>query len=114
MKNQKSESIQQVTPIIFLPRQNYILLSVIEEAEQSQGGIWIPDRARTPLSQGRVVALGPDVPPDATKIGETVIFPMHHEHRIQVDKHWYILILHTDIMCSDLGVLSLPEGGRQE
>ena len=108
---------------MFHPKGNNLLLEPVQEADQSKGGIWIPDRAKNVMNQGKVLELGPDVPEGVVKVGEMVVFTMHVEYRIQIDNKWFIVVNVNDVLCGDncesipkddpnQGTLSLPMEDR--
>lgn len=86
----------------FKPKQNYIMLEEMEESETSHGGIYIPEKARLPISQGKILAFGPQADQSHLSLGEVVVYPMHTEHRLQIDRKWFILIQDTDVICGTI------------
>ena len=62
------------------PLSDRILVKLIEEKE-AKGGLWVPDKAKSTLAYGKVLAVGPGrIKPDETrtpmvlKKGDTVAF----------------------------------------
>jgi co-chaperonin GroES (HSP10) len=116
MKNQTNK------PLPFIPTGNNILLEEIKDAEKI-GSIWLPDTVRKPVNQGWIVALGEDVEvrgslrtslstgeqsenPNGLKVGDIVVFPLHTEHRMEVDRRKFIIINQNDVLLTDRGHFS--------
>ena len=62
-------------------RKDRVLIKRVEQ--KSEGGILIPDSAKTPSNMGEVINIGTDV--TELEIGQTVIFGQSHGIQIEVD-----------------------------
>ena len=85
-----------------------IVIKVIEEAEQTQGGIFIPDSAKEKPQKGEVVAVGPGKTLDSgerepldAKVGEIVLYAKYAGNDIKIDNTEYKILSVRDV----LGVL---------
>jgi co-chaperonin GroES (HSP10) len=97
---------KEVITFPFEVTSDYIVLLPIEDAEKSEGGIFIPEQARRPLNYGTVVKIGEtlmDTPENELlqfcKIGTKVVFPLHVEHRIQHKRTTFYIIKADDVIC---------------
>ena len=100
---------QQNNQLPFIPLNSNILLEEIKDAEKI-GSIWLPDTVRKPVNQGWIVALGDAVTERSTatgfgglKVGDIVVFPLHTEHRMEVDRRKFIIINENDVLLTDRG-----------
>lgn len=91
MKEQKSK-------LSFKPMQDYLILEQVEEKERSEGGIWLPETARTPLNQGAILDQGPDTDRELYPVGAVVVFTMHTEYRVRFDRDTYIVVRAADVI----------------
>ena len=69
-----------------------IVIKVVEETEQTTGGIFIPDSAKEKPQKGEVVAVGEgktldggEKAPLSVKVGETVIYEKYAGRDVKVD-----------------------------
>ena len=90
------------------PLQDRLLVKRLEEKEQVQGGIIIPDTAKDKPQQAKVLAVGPGRVTDdgklqaiEVKVGDTVVFGKYAGTEVQVDGDDLLLIRDDDV----LGVL---------
>ena len=56
------------------PVGTYLLLTPIQEAEQTAGGLYIPDAVRQEPSKGKIVSVGEEVKDEKLTEGTVVIF----------------------------------------
>lgn len=101
----------------FHPTGTNLLLCAIPEAEQTEGGLLIPPQYRHTMNMGIVLELGPDTIGRSEKFesefenilrgfepGDTVVFAMHTEHRIQFNrKEIYYIIDQSNVVLNDFG-----------
>jgi len=80
----------------------------LEEKEQVQGGIIIPDTAKEKPQQAKVLAVGPGratddgkLQPIEVKVGDTVVFGKYSGTEVKVDGDDLLIIREDDV----LGVL---------
>lgn len=90
------------------PLQDRILVKRLEEKEQVQGGIIIPDTAKEKPQEAKVLAVGPGrvtddgkVQPIEIKVGDTVVFGKYAGTEVKIDGDDLLIIREDDV----LGVL---------
>jgi len=90
------------------PLQDRLLVKRLEEKEQVQGGIIIPDTAKEKPQQAKVLAVGPGrvtddrkSQPIEVKVGDTVIFGKYSGTEVKIDGDDLLIIREDDV----LGVL---------
>ena len=90
------------------PLQDRLLVKRLEEKEQVQGGIIIPDTAKEKPQQAKVLAVGPGratddgkLQPIEVKVGDTVVFGKYSGTEVKVDGDDLLIIREDDV----LGVL---------
>lgn len=77
------------------PAYDKIVLVPFEE-DDKVGGIIIPDSAKRVLNQGEILKAGKDC--KFAKIGMVVIFDLHTESRIQIDRTWFYILSEENII----------------
>ena len=90
------------------PLQDRLLEKRLEEKEQVQGGIIIPDTAKEKPQEAKVVAVGPGrvtedgkLQPIEVKVGDTVVFGKYSGTEVKIDGDDLLIIREDDV----LGVL---------
>ena len=90
------------------PLQDRLLVKRLEEKEQMQGGIIIPDTAKEKPQQAKVLAVGPGrvtedgkLQPVEVKAGDTVVFGKYAGTEVKIDGDDLLIIREDDV----LGVL---------
>ena len=90
------------------PLGDKIVIKVIEDTEQTTGGIFIPDSAKEKPQKGEVIAVGEgktldsgEKEPMAVKVGETVLYAKYAGTDIKVDNEMLKILSIKDV----LGVL---------
>jgi chaperonin GroES len=90
------------------PLQDRVLVKRLEEKEQVQGGIIIPDTAKEKPQQAKVLAVGPGrvtddgkLQPIEIKVGDTVVFGKYAGTEVKIDGDDLLIIREDDV----LGVL---------
>ena len=90
------------------PLQDRIVIKVIEDTEQTSGGIFIPDSAKEKPQKGEVIAVGPGKTLDNgekeamdVKVGEIVLYAKYAGTDIKLDDTMYKILSVRDV----LGVL---------
>ncbi|MGE3535888.1 MAG: co-chaperone GroES [Candidatus Tectimicrobiota bacterium] len=90
------------------PLHDRLLVQRLEEKEQVQGGIIIPDTAKEKPQQAKVLAVGPGkvtddgkLQPIDVKVGDTVVFGKYAGTEVKVDGDELLIIREDDV----LGVL---------
>jgi chaperonin GroES len=90
------------------PLHDRLLVKRLEDTEQVQGGIIIPDTAKEKPQQAKVLAVGPGkvtddgkLQPVDVKAGDTVVFGKYAGTEVKVDGEELLIIREDDV----LGVL---------
>lgn len=89
-----------------VPVSNNLLIKVREAADQTQGGLFIPDEAKEKLNEGLVVAAGPGkIHPEtgvkltmAAAVGDKVLYGKYDGVEMQYDSVTHQLIKDDDIL----------------
>jgi chaperonin GroES len=91
---------QKITPL-----GDRVLVEPIEEAEQSRGGIIIPDTAKEKPQQAKVVAIGTGrrdengkTQPFEVKVGDTVMISKYGGTEVKMNDNKYSLLREEDIL----------------
>ena len=100
--------MQRRSGIALRPLHDRLLVKRLEEKEQVQGGIIIPDTAKEKPQQSKVLAIGPGrvtddgkLQPIEVKVGDTVVFGKYSGTEVKVDGDDLLIIREDDV----LGVL---------
>ena len=87
------------------PLQDRLLVKRLEEKEQVQGGIIIPDTAKEKPQQAKVLAVGPGRVTDdgklqaiEVKVGDTVVFGKYAGTEVKVDGDDLWIIRDDDVL----------------
>lgn len=90
------------------PLGDKIVIKVIEDTEQTSGGIFIPDSAKEKSQKGEVLAVGEgktldsgEKEPVAIKVGEIVLYAKYQGTDIKIDNQMLKILSVKDV----LGVL---------
>ena len=78
------------------PLKDRVLVSYMAEAEQSAGGIYIPDAAKEKPQRGKVEAIGGEV--EEVKVGNEVMFGKYTGDKFEVDGQELLIIKEEDIL----------------
>ncbi|MBI5136301.1 MAG: co-chaperone GroES [Nitrospirae bacterium] len=78
------------------PLKDRVLISYVEEAEVSAGGIYIPDAAKEKPQRGRVEAVGGDVA--EVKVGDEILFGKYTGDKFKVNNRDMLVIKEEDIL----------------
>ena len=87
------------------PLGDRIVIKVVEETEQTSGGIFIPDSAKEKPQKGEVVAVGQgkmnekgEREPMDVKVGETVLYAKYAGTDIKMDGVEYKILSIKDVL----------------
>ena len=86
------------------PLDDRVILAVLEENEQSPGGIFIPEVAREKPQRGRVMKVGPGRWDDGKRLpmtvqeGQTVLFAKYGGTEIRIEGKDYKIVSEKDIL----------------
>jgi chaperonin GroES len=96
------------------PLYDRIVVKRIEEKEQMQGGIIIPDTAKEKPQEGEVAAVGQGKRLDSgkvvaldVKVGDRILFGKYSGNEIKIDGEEYVIMREDEV----LGIL---EGAKKE
>jgi len=87
------------------PLADRVVVQALAEAEQTRGGLYIPDTAKEKPQQGKIVAVGPGklseqgerLAPDV-KVGDTVLYGKYSGTEVTVDGEEYLILRESDIL----------------
>lgn len=87
------------------PLSDRVVVQALEEAQQTKGGLYIPDTAKEKPMQGEIVALGPGklsdegtrVKPDV-KVGDKVLYGKYSGTEVSVDGEDFLILRESDIL----------------
>ena len=87
------------------PLADRVVVQALDEAEQTRGGLYIPDTAKEKPQQGKVMAVGPGklseqgerLAPDV-KDGDTVLYGKYSGTEVTVDHEEYLILRESDIL----------------
>ncbi|MEX2528528.1 MAG: co-chaperone GroES [Gemmatimonadota bacterium] len=87
------------------PLADRVVVQALEDAQQTKGGLYIPDTAKEKPQQGKVIAVGPGklsdegarLAPDV-KEGDTVLYGKYSGTEVQVDGQEYLILRESDIL----------------
>ena len=87
------------------PLGDRIVIKVIEDTEQTSGGIFIPDSAKEKPQKGEVVAVGAgktldngEKEPMEVKVGDEVLYGKYAGTEVTVEDKKYLIVRQSDIM----------------
>ena len=87
------------------PLYDRIVVTRLEEKEQMQGGIIIPDTAKEKPQKGEIVAVGSGKITDdgkvqkmEVKVGDIVLFEKYSGSKINIDETEYLILREDDIL----------------
>ena len=87
------------------PLADRIVIKVIDDVQQTSGGIFIPDSAKEKPQKGEVVAVGPgktldsgEKEPMEVKVGDVVLFAKYSGTDVKVDDVEYKIISVKDAL----------------
>lgn len=87
------------------PLADKIVIKVIEDTEQTSGGIFIPDSAKEKSQKGEVIAIGQGKTLDSgerepmdVKVGETVLFAKYSGTDVKVGNETFKIISVKDVL----------------
>jgi len=87
------------------PLADRVVVQALEEAEQTRGGLYIPDTAKEKPQQGKVIEVGPGklseqgerLSPDVKK-GDTVLYGKYSGTEVTVEGEEYLILRESDIL----------------
>lgn len=89
----------------FKPLRDRVLVKYSEEAEKSEGGLYIPESAKEKPQKGEIMAIGPGKVTDDgklqkmdVKVGDVVLFEKYSGSKITMESVEYLIIKEDDIL----------------
>lgn len=86
------------------PLSDRIIVELLDEKE-AKGGLWVPDKAKSTVAYGKVLAVGPgrmnaggDITPMTLKKGDTVVFRPNANDFAIVDGNEVLTMYEGDIL----------------
>jgi chaperonin GroES len=87
------------------PLGDKIVIKIIEDNEQTSGGIFIPDNAKEKPQKGEVIAVGPGKTLDSgerepldVKVGEVVLYAKYAGTDVKIDGQLYKILSVKDAL----------------
>lgn len=80
----------------FKPLKDRVFVSYAEEAEKTQGGLYIPDAAKEKPQKGKVEEVGDDV--KSLKKGDSILFDKYSGSKISIEGTDYLILKEEDIL----------------
>lgn len=87
------------------PLSDRVVVRPLEDEEQMQGGLYIPDTAKEKPQQGEIAAVGPGkvsdqgerIAPDV-KAGDRVLYGKYSGTEVTVDGEAYLILRESDVL----------------
>jgi len=82
------------------PMGERILIRILEQADQTSSGIFLPETAKEKPQEGEVVALGPEVDEDEVPLrpGDIVMYPKYTGTEIKIDDKTHLIMDASDVL----------------
>jgi len=87
------------------PLGDRVVVEAVEQAQQSAGGVILPDTAKEKPQEGVVIAVGPgrrtdkgDVIPMDLKVDDRVIYSKYSGSEIKLDGKEYLIVSEKDVL----------------
>ena len=87
-----------------IPKQDRIVIQIDKVEDKSEGGIILPDSAKTRPYTANVVAVGPGIYqngaliPTNIRVGSKIMFSKYAGSKVTVDNEEYLIIREQDIV----------------
>jgi len=95
---------RNAAPVTITPLADRVVARSLEEAEQTRGGLFIPDTAKEKPQQGEIVAVGPGrfdegkrVPMDV-KVGDKVLYGKYSGTEVTIDGEQLLILRESDVL----------------
>ena len=86
------------------PLADRVVVRSLEEAEQTRGGLFIPDSAKEKPQQGEIVAVGPGRTEDGNrvamevKVGDKVLYGKYSGTEVTIENEQYLILRESDVL----------------
>jgi chaperonin GroES len=89
----------------FRPLKDNVVVQVLEAAEKTKGGLFLPDSAQEKPQEGKVISVGSGrrlksgglVKPSVKK-GDKILFGKYSGNEVKIDNEDYLIISEKDIL----------------
>ena len=99
-----SMATKNAAPVKVGPLADRVVVRSLEEAEQTRGGLFIPDSAKEKPQQGEIVAVGPGRFDDGTrvpmdvKVGDKVLYGKYSGTEVLIDGEPLLILRESDVL----------------
>ena len=104
MRNRWVMTTKTVLAVKISPLADRVVVRSLEDAEQTRGGLFIPDTAKEKPQQGEIVAVGPGpfdegkrVPMDV-KVGDKVLYGKYSGTEVTIDGEQLHILRESDVL----------------
>ena len=89
----------------FRPLKDNVVVQVLEAAEKTKGGLFLPDAAQEKPQEGKVISVGTgrrlnsgEIVKPSVKKGDKILFGKYSGSEVKIDKEDYLIISEKDIL----------------
>ena len=93
------------TKVEIKPLADRVVVEAVEQAQQSAGGVILPDTAKEKPQEGVVIAVGPgrrtdkgDMIPMDLKVNDRIIYSKYSGSEIKLDGKEYLIVSEKDVL----------------
>lgn len=90
------------------PINSQILVKPLEAADQTAGGIYVPDSAKEKTQEGKVIAVAEDATEEVA-VGDRVIYKPYSGTEISMEGEKHILLTSDDLLVKYVAADEIPE-----
>ncbi len=82
------------------PMGERILIRILEQADQTTSGIFLPETAKEKPQEGEVIALGPEVDEEVVPLrpGDIVMYPKYTGTEVKIDGVTHLIMDASDVL----------------
>jgi chaperonin GroES len=91
----------------FRPLKDNVVVQVVEAAEQTKGGLFLPDSAQEKPQEGKVISVGTgqrlksgSIVKPSVKKGDRILFSKYAGNEIKIEGEEYLIIGEKDILAT--------------
>ncbi len=91
----------------FRPLKDNVVVQVVEAAEQTKGGLFLPDAAQEKPQEGKVISVGTGrrlkggaIVKPSVKKGDRVLFSKYGGNEVKIEGEEYLIIGEKDILAT--------------
>lgn len=89
----------------FRPLKDNVVVQVLETAEKTKGGLFLPDTAQEKPQEGKVISVGSgrrlksgELVKPSVKKGDKILFGKYSGNEVKIDNEDYLIISEKDIL----------------